>query len=65
MVDDRNSFSSIAAVMNSESQVDTAVEIDSMVTLSTSSSRRRNENGSRASDVDSADSRPPRRRRFT
>ncbi|XP_033145587.1 uncharacterized protein LOC103863008 isoform X2 [Brassica rapa] len=65
VVDDRNSFSSIAAVMNSESQVDTAVEIDSMVTLSTSSSRRRNENGSRASDVDSADSRPPRRRRFT
>ncbi|RID65029.1 LOW QUALITY PROTEIN: hypothetical protein BRARA_D00255 [Brassica rapa] len=65
VVDDRDSFSSIAAVMNSESQVDTAVEIDSMVTLSTSSSRRRNENGSRASDVDSADSRPPRRRRFT
>ncbi|KAJ0229672.1 hypothetical protein HA466_0314750 [Hirschfeldia incana] len=65
VVDDRDSFSSIAAVMNSESQVDTAVEIDSMVTLSTSSSRRRNENGSRVSDVDSADSPPPRRRRFT
>ncbi|CAN7061891.1 hypothetical protein Bca4012_095583 [Brassica carinata] len=65
VVDDRDSFSSIAAVINSESQVDTAVEIDSMVTLSTSSSRRRNENGSRVSDVDSADSRPPRRRRFT
>ncbi|KAI6696664.1 hypothetical protein NL676_016783 [Syzygium grande] len=29
-VDDRDSFSSIAAVINSESQVDTAVEIDSM-----------------------------------
>ncbi|KAJ4904891.1 RING/U-box superfamily protein [Raphanus sativus] len=65
VVDDRDSFSSIQAVINSESQVDTAVEIDSMVTLSTSSSRRRNENGSRVSDVDSADSRPPRRRRFT
>ncbi|KAG2325553.1 hypothetical protein Bca4012_040068 [Brassica carinata] len=65
VVDDRDSFSSIAAVINSESQVDTAVEIDSTVTLSTSSSRRRNENGSRVSDVDSADSRPPRRRRFT
>ncbi|KAG2287847.1 hypothetical protein Bca4012_031324 [Brassica carinata] len=65
VIDDRDSFSSIAAVINSESQVDTAVEIDSMVTLSTSSSRRRNENGSRVSDVDSADSRPPRRRRFT
>ncbi|KAL0714710.1 hypothetical protein Bca4012_021689 [Brassica carinata] len=65
VVDDRDSFSSIAAVINSESQVDTAVEIDSMVTLSTSSSRRRNENGSRVSDVDSADSRPSRRRRFT
>ncbi|KAG2324829.1 hypothetical protein Bca52824_007557 [Brassica carinata] len=33
VVDDRDSFSSIAAVINSESQVDTAVEIDSMVTL--------------------------------
>ncbi|CAH8362131.1 unnamed protein product [Eruca vesicaria subsp. sativa] len=65
VVDDRDSFSSIAAVINSESQVDTAVEIDSMVTLSTSFSRRRNENGSRVSDVDSADSRPLRRRRFT
>ncbi|XP_010548873.1 PREDICTED: uncharacterized protein LOC104820181 [Tarenaya hassleriana] len=63
VVDDRDSFSSIAAVINSESQVD-AVEIDSMA-LSTSSSRRRNENTSRVSDVDSVDSRPLRRRRLT
>uniref|UniRef100_A0A7N0V0Q1 E3 ubiquitin-protein ligase RMA n=1 Tax=Kalanchoe fedtschenkoi TaxID=63787 RepID=A0A7N0V0Q1_KALFE len=63
-VDDRDSFSSIAAVMHSGSQImDTAVEIDSVVSLSTSSSRRRNET-SRASDVDSGDSRPPRRRRL-
>lgn len=62
-VDDRDSFSSIGAVINSESQVDTAVEIDSMVSLSTSSSRRRNED-SRVSDVDSGDSRAPRRRRL-
>ncbi|KAJ1396049.1 Zinc finger, RING-type [Sesbania bispinosa] len=62
-VDDRDSFSSIGAVINSESQVDTAVEIDSMVSLSTSSSRRRND-ASRVSDVDSGDSRAPRRRRI-
>jgi len=62
-VDDRDSFSSIGAVINSESQVDTAVEIDSMVSLSTSSSRRRND-ASRLSDVDSGDSRAPRRRRL-
>ncbi|XP_054801450.1 uncharacterized protein LOC129305444 [Prosopis cineraria] len=62
-VDDRDSFSSVAAVINSESQVDTAVEIDSMVSLSTSSSRRRND-ASRVSDVDSGDSRAPRRRRL-
>ncbi|CAI0402778.1 unnamed protein product [Linum tenue] len=62
-VDDRDSFSSIAAVINSESQMDTAAEIDSMVSLSTSSSRRRNDS-SRASDVDSGDSRAPRRRRL-
>ncbi|WCJ34033.1 RING/U-box superfamily protein [Euphorbia peplus] len=61
--DDRDSFSSIAAVIHSESQVDTAVEIDSMGTLSTSSSRRRND-PSRVSDVDAVDSRAPRRRRF-
>lgn len=61
-VDDRDSFSSIAAVINSESQMDTAVEIDS-VSLSTSSSRRRND-ASRISDVDSGDSRAPRRRRL-
>ncbi|KAJ7975992.1 E3 ubiquitin-protein ligase RNF5 [Quillaja saponaria] len=62
-MDDRDSFSSIAAVINSESQMDTAVEIDSMVSLSTSSSRRRND-ASRVSDVDSGDSRAHRRRRL-
>ncbi|GLT27136.1 hypothetical protein SLA2020_021620 [Shorea laevis] len=62
-VDDRDSVSSIAAVINSESQIDTAVEIDSGISLSTSTSRRRNE-PSRVSDVDSGDSRPPRRRRL-
>ena len=62
-VEDRDSFSSIGAVINSESQLDTAVEIDSMVSLSTSSSRRRND-ASRVSDVDSGDSRAPRRRRL-
>ncbi|KAB5519539.1 hypothetical protein DKX38_023858 [Salix brachista] len=62
-VDDRDSFSSIAAVINSENHMDTAVEIDSPVSLSTSSSRRRN-NASRVSDVDSGDSRAPRRRRL-
>ncbi|KAI4348790.1 hypothetical protein L6164_009468 [Bauhinia variegata] len=62
-VDDRDSFSSIAAVINSESQMDNAIEIDSMLSsLSTSSSRRRND-ASRA-DVDSGDSRAPRRRRL-
>ncbi|KAF2307765.1 hypothetical protein GH714_031538 [Hevea brasiliensis] len=62
-VDDRDSFSSIAAGINSESQIDTAVEIDSMGSLSTSSSRRRNDTV-RVSDVDTGDSRAPRRRRF-
>ncbi|XVF55996.1 hypothetical protein PTKIN_Ptkin06aG0080700 [Pterospermum kingtungense] len=62
-VDDRDSFSSIAAVINSESQMDTAVEIDSVVSLSASSSRRRND-ASRVSDVDSGDSRALRRRRL-
>lgn len=63
-MDDRDSFSSIAAVIHGESQtMDTAVEIDSMVSLSTSSSRRRSV-ASRASDVDSGDSRAPRRRRL-
>ncbi|KAM7524602.1 hypothetical protein LguiA_014504 [Lonicera macranthoides] len=63
-VDDRDSVSSIAAVIQqSDSQtVDTTVEIDSTVSRSTSSSRRRNE--SRVSDVDSGESRAPRRRRF-
>ncbi|XVF75929.1 hypothetical protein PTKIN_Ptkin13bG0226400 [Pterospermum kingtungense] len=62
-VDDRDSFSSIAAVINSESQMDTAVEIDSVVSLSASSSRRRND-ASGVSDVDSGDSRAHRRRRL-
>lgn len=63
-VDDRDSVSSIAAVIQSESQtVDTAVEIDSRVSLSTSSSRRRYD-ASRISDLDSGDSRTPRRRRL-
>ncbi|OAY40615.1 uncharacterized protein LOC110623044 [Manihot esculenta] len=62
-VDDRDSFSSIGAVINSESQIDTAVEIDSMGSLSTSSSRRRNDTA-RVSDLDTGDSRAPRRRRF-
>ncbi|GAB4843774.1 hypothetical protein Ancab_013739 [Ancistrocladus abbreviatus] len=62
-VDDRDSFSSIAAVIHGESQtLDTAVEIDSMVSLSTSSSRQRND-ASRVS-IDSEDSRAPRRRRL-
>ncbi|KAG7027783.1 E3 ubiquitin-protein ligase RNF5, partial [Cucurbita argyrosperma subsp. argyrosperma] len=62
-VEDRDSFSSIAAVINSESQMDTAVEIDSMVSHSTSSSRRRNDS-LQVSDVDSGNSRAPRRRRL-
>ncbi|KAI3782469.1 hypothetical protein L2E82_12516 [Cichorium intybus] len=62
---DRDSVSSIAAVIQSESQtVDTAAEIDSRVVLSTLSSRRRSESSSRVSDVDSGDSRAPRRRRL-
>jgi E3 ubiquitin-protein ligase RNF5 len=61
-VDDRDSVSSIAAVIQqSESQtVDTAIEIDSTV----SSSRRRYDGSSRVSDVDSGDSRAYRRRRL-
>ncbi|KAI4371272.1 hypothetical protein MLD38_019531 [Melastoma candidum] len=62
--DDRESFSSIAVIINSESQVDTAVEIDSMVSRSTSTSGQRADGSSRASDMDSGDSRPPRRRRL-
>ncbi|KAL2535133.1 RING/U-box superfamily protein [Abeliophyllum distichum] len=63
-VDDRDSMSSIAAAIHSESQtVDNAIEIDSRVSLSTSSSRRRND-ASRISDIDSGDSRAPRRRRL-
>lgn len=63
-LDDGDSVSSIAAVIQSESQtMDTALEIDSNVSLSTSTSRRRNRSdASRASDVDSVDSRTHRRR---
>ncbi|KAG9137771.1 hypothetical protein Leryth_019400 [Lithospermum erythrorhizon] len=61
-VDDRDSLSSIAAVMLSESQtVDTDVAIESNASLSTSSSRRRND-PSRISDF-SGESRVLRRRR--
>lgn len=63
-VDDRDSFSSITAAIHGESQtMDTAVEIDSLVALSTSTSRRRHD-PSRTSDLDSGDSRAPRRRRL-
>ncbi|XP_022746954.1 E3 ubiquitin-protein ligase RMA3-like isoform X2 [Durio zibethinus] len=62
-IDDRDSFSSIGAVINSESQMDTAAEIDSVVSLSASSSGRRND-ASRVLDVDSGDSRAHRRRRL-
>ncbi|KAK4755239.1 hypothetical protein SAY87_008996 [Trapa incisa] len=62
-VDDRDSFSSIAAVINSESQVDTAIEIDSLVSHSSSTSRRRSDI-SRAPDLDNGHSRASRRRRL-
>ncbi|CAI9761131.1 unnamed protein product [Fraxinus pennsylvanica] len=63
-VDDRDSVSSIAAAIHSESPtIDNAIEIDSRVSLSTSSSRRRDDT-SRISDLDSGDSRAPRRRRL-
>ncbi|XP_071720043.1 uncharacterized protein [Rutidosis leptorrhynchoides] len=64
LVEDRDSVSSIAAVIQSESQtVDTAVEIDSRVSLSSSSSRRRSESLT-VFDVDNGDSRALRRRRL-
>ncbi|XP_019165847.1 PREDICTED: E3 ubiquitin-protein ligase rnf146-like [Ipomoea nil] len=65
-VDDRDSVSSIAAMIHSESQtVDTTIEIDSTVSLTASSSGgRRNNDAGRVADVDSGDSRPPRRRRL-
>ncbi|KAI4341278.1 hypothetical protein MLD38_026018 [Melastoma candidum] len=64
LVNDRESFSSIAAMINSENLLDTAVEIDSMgSSLSTSTSRQRT-NAARASDVDSSNARAPRRRRM-
>ncbi|CAI9787574.1 unnamed protein product [Fraxinus pennsylvanica] len=65
-VDDRDSVSSIAAAIRSESQtVDNAIEIDSRALLFTPSSRTRRRNDtSRTSDVDSGDSRARRRRRL-
>ncbi|XP_074307015.1 uncharacterized protein LOC141642197 [Silene latifolia] len=63
-LDDRDSFSSIAAVIHGESQtVATSVESDSLVSHSTSSSRRRLD-APRGSDMDSGDSRVSRRRRL-
>lgn len=62
--EDRDSVSSIAAVIHSGGQmVDNAVEIDSAISLSTSSSRRRTA-ASRNADVDSGDSRITRRRLY-
>ncbi|CAK9169955.1 unnamed protein product [Ilex paraguariensis] len=62
--DNRESLSSIAAVILSEIQtLDTAGEIDSRLSFSTSSPRRRNDS-LRVSEGDSVDSRAPRRRRF-
>ncbi|KVI03550.1 uncharacterized protein LOC112513696 [Cynara cardunculus var. scolymus] len=62
LMDDRHSMSSIAAIIQSESQTaDTATETDSRVSISTS--RRRYETStSRVSDVDTGDSRSRRRR---
>ncbi|XP_042484237.1 uncharacterized protein LOC122064578 [Macadamia integrifolia] len=63
-VEDRDSVSSIAAVIQSESQtLDNTAEIESMMSLSSSSSRRRTD-ASRASYVDSGISRATRRRRL-
>lgn len=62
--DDRDSVSSIAAVIHTESQnLDTAVEINSRV-LNSTSSFRRGIDGSMVADVDGGDSRAPRRRRL-
>ncbi|KAJ4978868.1 hypothetical protein NE237_009648 [Protea cynaroides] len=62
-VEDRDSVSSIAAVIQSESQIlDNTAEIESMMSLASSSSRRRSDS-SRASYVDDGISRPTRRRR--
>ncbi|KAG8371840.1 hypothetical protein BUALT_Bualt12G0004900 [Buddleja alternifolia] len=63
--DDLDSLSSIAAVIHSESHtLDTGIEIDPSVYLSTLSSSRRRNDGSRISDVDTGDSRANRRRRL-
>lgn len=62
--EDRDSVSSIAAVIHSGGQmVDNTVEIHSTLTLSTSSSRRRTA-ASRNEDVDSGESRITRRRLY-
>lgn len=64
LFDDRNSVSSVAAVIHSGGQmVDNSVEIDSTVSLSASSSRRRT-GASRNSDMYSGDSRTTRRRLY-
>ncbi|MBA0642229.1 hypothetical protein Goklo_026657 [Gossypium klotzschianum] len=60
-VNDRDSLSSDAAVINTESHLDAAVEIDSAISVSTSSSSRRN-NVSRVLDVDGVNPRSVRRR---
>ncbi|XP_047336911.1 uncharacterized protein LOC124940436 [Impatiens glandulifera] len=63
--EDRDSVSSIAAVIQSESHTfDNAMEIDSAVSFSTSSSRRRYDGARVSTEIDSGDSRPPRRRRI-
>ncbi|XP_043692556.1 uncharacterized protein LOC122642991 [Telopea speciosissima] len=62
LVEDRDSVSSIAAVIQSENQtLDNTAEIESMISLSSSSSRRRAD-ASRASYVDSGIPRATRRR---
>ncbi|KAF8403921.1 hypothetical protein HHK36_012027 [Tetracentron sinense] len=62
--EDRDSVSSIASVIQSESQtMDTATEIDSTVSSPSSSFRIRND-VLRVSDVDAGVSRAPRRRRL-
>lgn len=62
--DDRDSFSSIAAIVHSEAQTsDTAPEINSTMPQSTLSSRRRTA-ASRSTEAGSGVSRGPRRRRL-
>ncbi|KAK4413053.1 E3 ubiquitin-protein ligase [Sesamum alatum] len=62
--DDRDSISSIAGIIHSDSQtMDNTAEIDSIVARLDSYSRRRDD-AARNSDVDSGDSDAPRRRRL-